>query len=83
MLDRPAETFSIGENEEGDWVCEPRDESQWNAPHPPGIPWPNPGWYFARHDVGAVMAYFDGHVSWTSTVEVRQNNCYLFLVQKP
>jgi len=81
MITLPADTFSIGENQEGDWVCEPRDESPWTVPAPG--PWPNPGWFFARHDVGAVMAFFDGHASWTSTTEAHKSSCYLFLIQKP
>jgi prepilin-type N-terminal cleavage/methylation domain-containing protein/prepilin-type processing-associated H-X9-DG protein len=69
----PAKTISIGENGEGDWVCEPP-----NGPFNLGT-----GEYFCRHDGGSVLAFLDGHSAWLSTNEATANNNYLFLVTKP
>ena len=69
----PAQTISIGENNDGDWVCEP-----------PGGPFNlSTGAYFCRHNGGSVMAFLDGHSAWLATNEATANKNYLFLVKKP
>ena len=68
----PAKTISIGENAEGDWVCEPAN-GKFDL---------NAGSFFCGHDLGAVMAFLDGHSLWLSTNEAADNGWYLFKVEK-
>jgi len=68
----PARTISIGENAEGDWVCEPAN-GKFNL---------NAGGFFCGHKLGAVMAFLDGHSTWLSTNEAADNSWYQFKVEK-
>ncbi len=68
----PAKTISIGENGEGDWVCEPPN-GKFNL---------NAGGFFCGHNGGAVMAFLDGHSMWLATNEAADNGWYLFKVEK-
>ena len=68
----PANTISIGENAEGDWVCEPVN-GKFNL---------NSGGFFCGHKLGSVMAFLDGHSAWLSTNEAADNSWYLFKVEK-
>ncbi|HIE50716.1 MAG TPA: DUF1559 domain-containing protein [Armatimonadetes bacterium] len=71
-LQQPAETFLLGENNDGDWVVEP----------PQGVCsdaiWPSPGWVYFRHFEGAVWAYCDGHAKWLSRNASLENDCRLW-----
>lgn len=67
---RPAETFAIGENDDGDWVIEPRDG------YGPAAPWPQPGWVKDHHNEGANFAFLDGHGKWLKLTTAHQNNFY-------
>jgi len=75
-IDKPAETFAIGENNDGDWVCEPADG------YGPAAPWTNPGWVYGRHLDGAVFAFLDGHAKWMKLEAAHANSFYYFLVAK-
>jgi prepilin-type processing-associated H-X9-DG protein len=76
-VEAPAETFAIGENDDGDWVIEP------NGAYVATPPWPTPGWVFARHNDGANFAFMDGHVKWMKMSTAHENNLYWWLVDKP
>lgn len=69
---QPAQTFSVCENNDGDWPSEPQNG-----------PWPQPGWFYGLHNGGAMAAFLDGHGRWVSTEEAHQNSFYLFLLNKP
>lgn len=75
QVQRPAETFAIGENGDGDWVIEPN--GAYCSP-----PWPQPGWVQAHHNEGANFAYLDGHVKWLKLVTAHENSLYWWLVTK-
>ncbi len=68
----PAQTFGIGENNDGDWVCEPH-----------GGAWTAPGWCYAQHFPGLNFSFMDGHASWLTFNEAHSNSYWLFLVDKP
>jgi len=57
-VQQPAQTISIGENGQGDWVSEPAN-GLFNLA--------DGGSIFCEHAGGAVMAFLDGHSSWLST----------------
>lgn len=76
QIEAPAETFALGENDDGDWVIEPN--GAYCTP-----PWPTPGWVFARHNEGANFAFMDGHVKWMKMSTAHENNLYWWLVDKP
>lgn len=79
---QPAQTLLIGENDDGDWVVEPRGD------FPPGAvctiaTFPQPGWHFTlRHFEGSVWAYADGHAKWVGDKVVYQNDCWEWKVVK-
>jgi prepilin-type N-terminal cleavage/methylation domain-containing protein len=81
QVSRPDQTIAIGENGDGDWVVEPRNESPWTVPSPG--PWPNPGWMYPIHANGSCVVFMDGHASWISIADAHANGCYLFLLNKP
>jgi prepilin-type N-terminal cleavage/methylation domain-containing protein len=81
QITRPDLTIAIGENGDGDWVVEPRNESLWTVPSPG--PWPNPGWMYPLHADGSCVVFLDGHASWLSIAEAHNNSCYLFRLTKP
>ena len=73
-----SKAFCLGENEEGDWVVEPRQDqvSVYDR-----AKWPQPGWFFSQHGQGAHAIFFDGHLQWTSVTEAHANNCEWFLIR--
>jgi prepilin-type N-terminal cleavage/methylation domain-containing protein/prepilin-type processing-associated H-X9-DG protein len=73
QITMPAETFALGENDDGDWVMEPRD----GYGLPP--PWPLPGWVKDHHNEGANFTFLDGHSKWLTLTTAHQNNFYYFL----
>jgi len=75
QVNMPAETFAIGENDDGDWVIEPRDG------YGPPAPWPQPGWVKDQHNGGTNFAFLDGHGKWLTLSTAHQNNFYYFVVK--
>jgi len=71
---QPAQTFLIGENDDSDWVVEPRSDF-------PSTPctiatYTAPGWHYPwRHFDGSVWVYMDGHAKWLRDLNAYQNDC--------
>jgi prepilin-type N-terminal cleavage/methylation domain-containing protein/prepilin-type processing-associated H-X9-DG protein len=70
----PAETFALGENNDGDWVIEPN-----GAYYNPT--WVQPGWVWAHHGGGGNYAFLDGHGKWLTMTDAHANNVYLWVVK--
>ncbi|MBN2450521.1 MAG: prepilin-type N-terminal cleavage/methylation domain-containing protein [Lentisphaeria bacterium] len=68
----PSQTIALGENDDGDWVCEP-----YNGP------WTQPGWCYAQHEPGTNFSFMDGHASWIHFNQAHNNGFWLFLRVKP
>ncbi len=62
-FERPAETFLIGENRDGDWPF------NW----PPDV-WP--GGLRLRHNDGCNMGFVDGHIKWMKQDQIAWNDFY-------
>jgi prepilin-type N-terminal cleavage/methylation domain-containing protein len=81
----PAETFALGENNDGDWVIEPISDGTYGTPPLPG-PWdPTTGWVAANpphHNGGDNFAYVDGHAKWLTVSKAHENNCYYWILNK-
>ncbi len=77
----PGQTIAFGENGDGDWVCEPRNEAPFSVPAPG--PWPDPGWMYPVHGNGSMVVFLDGHAQFLTITEAHAKNCYLFLRIKP
>ena len=71
----PVKTISIGENNDGDWVCEP-DDANFSTKLATGG-------FFCLHNTGSVLAFLDGHATFVSSNEAVANNWYLWPVNKP
>jgi prepilin-type processing-associated H-X9-DG protein len=71
----PAETFALGENDDGDWVIEPRDG------YGPAAPWPQTGWVKDQHNGGGNYGFLDGHAKWMTLSDAHRNDFYLWLVK--
>ncbi|MCS7192590.1 MAG: DUF1559 domain-containing protein [Armatimonadetes bacterium] len=75
-FERPAQTYLLGENDDSDWVVEPRQD------FPPGsvctiASFGQPGWHYPwRHFDGSVWAYADGHAKWVRDLNAYQNDCW-------
>ncbi|MBI2301767.1 MAG: DUF1559 domain-containing protein [Armatimonadetes bacterium] len=78
-VESPAETFALGENDDGDWVIEPRDDMGFTIPLPG--PWPQPGWVKDHHNEGANFAFLDGHGKWQRMTTAHQDNCYAWVLK--
>jgi prepilin-type N-terminal cleavage/methylation domain-containing protein/prepilin-type processing-associated H-X9-DG protein len=76
QIAKPAETFSLGENADGDWVIEP------NGSYYTPVPWTDTGWVKAVHNGGANFAYCDGHAKWLNMTTAHDNNLYLWILNK-
>ena len=76
QVTRPAETFSIGENADGDWVIEP------NGAYCAVPPWTQPGWVDGHHNEGGNFAFLDGHAKWLKMTDAHANNLYLWQYNK-
>ena len=70
-----ARTISIGENGDGDWVCEPADATF--------ISKLATGGFFCLHNTSSVLAFLDGHSTFVSSDEAVANGWYLWRVSKP
>jgi len=68
---QPSETVLIGENDDGDWVCEPQQG-----------PWADPGWCAPLHGSGTNFAFADGHVKFMTIEQAHANGFWYFLVNK-
>lgn len=78
QIEEPAQTFGIGENNEGDWVIEPSDQFVNPPPFDLGA-----GRVAAHHNEGANFVYMDGHAKWMKLSTAHENNLYYWLVNKP
>jgi len=76
QITKPAETFALGENGDGDWVIEPD-----RAYYPAGL-WDQPGWVVGRHNDGGVFNFLDGHAKWMKMTDAHSNNLYYWLYDK-
>jgi len=72
IAEQPSQSMALGENNDGDWVCEPY-----------GGPWTQPGWCYPQHSNGVNLTFMDGHAAWTSFNQAHSNAFWLFLMDKP
>lgn len=70
-ISHPSETIMVGENGDGDWVCEPI-----------GGPWTPPGTQVAIHSGKGNFLFVDGHVEALTVKESNRDNFYLWRVEK-
>ena len=73
---KPAETIALGENDDGDWVIEPRGDMGVTAP------WAQTGWVKDQHNEGANFAFLDGHAKWMKLSAVHDATFYYWIVNK-
>ena len=76
QVPKPAETFAIGENDDGDWVIEPRGDMGF------AVPWTQTGWVKDQHNEGANFAFMDGHAKWMKMTTAHENNLYWWILNK-
>jgi prepilin-type N-terminal cleavage/methylation domain-containing protein len=82
VFQEPARTFLIGENDDSDWVMEPRQD----FPQPPCTiaTFPQPGWVYPwRHFDGSVYNFADGHAKWLRDTAAMTNDCWEWKIVKP
>jgi prepilin-type N-terminal cleavage/methylation domain-containing protein/prepilin-type processing-associated H-X9-DG protein len=72
VAEQPSQSIALGENNDGDWVCEP-----YNGP------WTQPGWCYPQHSNGGNFTFMDGHAAWVTFNEAHNNGFWLFLMDKP
>ena len=75
QVTKPAETFAIGENADGDWVIEPN--GNYCTP-----PFAETGWVVPIHNNGSNFAFLDGHGKWMTMTDAHANNLALWLYDK-
>ncbi len=81
VFNQPAQIYLLGENDDSDWVVEPRGD------FPPGAvctiaTYNQPGWHYPqRHFDGSVWNYVDGHAKWVRDLNAYQNDCWEWKVK--
>ena len=73
VVEQPSQSIAVGENDDGDWVCEPYGNPLWTQP----------GWCFPQHNNGTNFSFIDGHAAWVTFNEAHSNAFWLFLMDKP
>ena len=73
VAEQPSQSIALGENNDGDWVCEPYG-------HPT---FTQPGWCYPQHNNGVNFTFMDGHAAWVSFNAAHSNAFWLFLMDKP